>query len=170
MLACVDVDYREDQSPASAVAACVVFDHWSAKEATAEHVQELSAIEPYVPGQLYRRELPCLLAVLEASTHPLATVIVDGYAFLDADERPGLGAHLHRALGGRIPVVGVAKTFFHGSTALEVRRGDSRRPLYVTAVGMEAEAAAEGIARMHGPHRLPTLLKRVDRLCRDAGR
>lgn len=170
MIACVDVDYREDQEPAHAVAAGVVFDDWPASEATAEHVEKIAEIEPYVPGQLYRRELPCLLAVLQRIEHPLAIIVVDGYAFLDAEGRPGLGAHLFRALPRRIPVVGVAKSYFRGSAAIEVHRGQSHRPLYVSAVGTSAERAAEGISRMHGPHRLPTLLKRVDRLCRDAWR
>lgn len=170
MLACVDVDYREDEDPARAVAAGVVFDDWPADDATAEHVETISPVEPYVPGQLYRRELPCLLAVLGRIEQPLRAIVVDGYAFLDAAGRPGLGAHLHQALPQRTPVVGVAKNYFRGSAAIEVRRGQSARPLYVTAVGMRAEQAAEGITRMHGPHRLPTLLKRVDRLCRDAER
>lgn len=170
MLACLDVDYREHGGPPDAVAACVVFDDWPAATATAEHVETISAIEPYVPGQLYRRELPCLLAVLEQVQHPLDAIIVDGYAVLDAAGRPGLGAHLHRALEQRLPVIGVAKNFFHDSAALEVRRGESRRPLYVSAVGMDPQSAAAGVGRMHGPHRLPTLLKRVDRLCRDACR
>ncbi|MCA9705979.1 MAG: endonuclease V, partial [Myxococcales bacterium] len=125
---------------------------------------------PYVPGQLYLRELPCLLAVLERVARPLDAVLVDGYAVLDDLGRPGLGAHLHAALERRVPVVGVAKTHFRGSTAVEVLRGGSTRPLYVTAVGMGPERAAEGVGRMHGPHRIPTLLRRVDRLCRDASR
>jgi len=35
-------------------------------------------------------------------------------------------------------------------------------------VGVDSQAAAACIQRMHGPSRLPTLLKRVDRLCREA--
>jgi deoxyribonuclease V len=37
---------------------------------------------------------------------------------------------------------------------------------FITAAGCDAELAAENIRAMHGPFRLPTLLKRVDRLCR----
>ncbi len=170
MIACVDVDYREDEAPAHAAAACVVIERWASADSTAEHVQRIDAIAPYVPGQLYLRELPCLLSVLEQVEHPLTLVVVDGYALLDAHGRPGLGAHLHRALQERIPVVGVAKNFFHQSAAIEVHRGGSTRPLYVTAVGIDPQAAAAGVAQMHGPHRHPTMLKRVDRLCRDAFR
>jgi deoxyribonuclease V len=47
-------------------------------------------------------------------------------------------------------------------------RGDSSRPLYVTALGVDVETAAEDVRRMHGRFRLPTMLKRADRLCRDS--
>jgi deoxyribonuclease V len=68
-----------------------------------------------------------------------------------------------------VPVIGVAKTAFHASRlAVPVLRGESRRPLLVTTVGVEVHDAAACIQRMHGPSRLPTLLKRVDRLCREA--
>jgi len=170
VIACVDVDYREDRDPPQAVAACVVFDGWAAEAPAEEQVETIDQIAPYVPGQLYRRELPCLLAVLRRVTRPLEMIVVDGYAVLDARGRPGLGAHLFEALNRRTPVVGVAKNFFRDSAAIEVHRGDSRRPLYVSATGLDPRVAAAGVARMSGPHRLPTLLKRVDRLCRDAGR
>jgi len=47
-----------------------------------------------------------------------------------------------------------------------VLRGDSSRPLFVTAAGMNADGAAELVRGMHGLHRLPTLLKRADQLAR----
>lgn len=117
----------------------------------------------YEPGAFYRRELPCLLDVLARG--PRADiVVVDGYVWL-GDGKAGLGAHLHAALGGA--VVGVAKTRFAGATdAIAVCRGVSRAPLYVSAAGMSTEEAAAMVAAMHGPYRVPTLLKRVDMLAR----
>jgi deoxyribonuclease V len=38
--------------------------------------------------------------------------------------------------------------------------------LYITAEGIELETAKEYIHAMQGDFRLPTLLKRVDQLCR----
>ena len=97
------------------------------------------------------------------------TIIVDGYVWLGPENRPGLGAHLYEALGKQVPVIGVAKSMFRGATNAEaVLRGRSRRPLYVTAAGMDPVIAAKNIQGMHGPHRIPTLLKRVDQLCRSA--
>jgi deoxyribonuclease V len=125
----------------------------------------MAQVAPYQPGQFYRRELPCLLSVLATVAEPLEAIVVDGYVWL-SDDRPGLGAHLYEALGHREAVIGVAKTRFAGAEAEPVIRGGSRRPLYVSAAGLERAAAARHIERMHGTYRLPTLLRRVDQLCR----
>ena len=72
-------------------------------------------------------------------------------------------------MGGTVAVVGVAKTRFAGAAdAVAVCRGGSRSPLFVTAVGVDVQEAAQKVAAMHGPYRLPTLLKRVDQLARTA--
>jgi deoxyribonuclease V len=165
MIACVDVDYRDPY----AIAACVAFRSWTDPVSADEKVERISPIEPYVPGQFYRRELPCLLAVLETMREALETVVVDGYVWLKDEKTPGMGARLFEALGGKVPVIGVAKTrFLSSSIAAEVKRGHSLRPLYVTAAGIDLANAAGFIRSMHGDHRIPTLLRRVDRLCREA--
>jgi deoxyribonuclease V len=121
-----------------------------------------------VPGRFFERELPCVLAVLEKVEQALELIVVDGYVLLDAAGTLGMGGHLYEALGRRLPIVGVAKNRFHtNGAAIEVYRGDSKRPLFVTALGVDPQAAAIEVQRMHGEHRLPTVLKRVDRLCRD---
>lgn len=162
--ACLDVDYRPDE----AVAACVLFAGWTDAQPARTVLEHVSPVEPYEPGAFYRRELPCLLAALRPVLPLLDTIIVDGHVWLDGDGRPGLGAHLYAALGEQIPVIGVAKTAFAGAPGLEVRRGQSARPLYVTAAGLTPEVAARHIQTMHGPHRLPTLLKQADQACRRA--
>jgi deoxyribonuclease V len=165
MLACVDVAY----STRSAAAACLVFHDWADPVEARAFVAKIDDVADYEPGAFYRRELPCLLAVLREVDAPLDAVVIDGYVWLSSDGRPGLGARLFEALEGRIAVVGVAKTSFAGSDfAVPVARGTSSRPLYVTAAGATQDAAAGWVRRMHGDHRLPTLLKRVDRRCRDA--
>lgn len=164
MIACVDVHYVGT----CAYAAVVTFADWSAAAALEEKVVRRDDIQPYVPGEFYRRELPCLLAVLQAIP-PFQIVVIDGYVWL-GDSKPGLGAHLHRALGGGVAVIGVAKTKYAGAgPAYEILRGTSQRPLYVTAAGMSTDAAAEHVRSMHGEYRVPTLLRRVDFLCRNAG-
>ena len=80
-----------------------------------------------------------------------------------------MGKHLHEALGGSVPVIGVAKTPFKGHTnPCELLRGRSKKPLFITSEGVDTERAREHIRSMHGPFRIPTLLGKVDRLCRQA--
>ena len=163
MKACVDVQYGERE----ARAACVLFTEWTDATPARELVTVVRDPAPYEPGALYKRELPCLLAVLAPVRASLEVVLVDGYVWLDAAGRKGLGAHLHEALDGRVPVIGVAKTAFKGSDfAVAVTRGASAKPLYVTAAGLDARVAAEKVRALHGSFRLPTLLQRVDRLAR----
>jgi len=161
LIACLDVDYRSK----CAVAAALWFRGWNAAVPQQQAVLGFEEVADYEPGQFYKRELPCLLGVLKLGPRP-AVIVVDGYVWLGADV-PGLGAHLHHELG--IPVIGVAKTLYAMATdAKEILRGTSRTPLYVSAVGVKPEAAADWIESMHGSHRLPTLLKQVDRLARDS--
>jgi deoxyribonuclease V len=162
MIACVDVDYRLD----GAVSACVLFRSWGDANSAGERVALIPQVEPYQPGQFYRRELPCLLTVLAPVSELLEVVVVDGYVWLEDETKPGLGARLHEALSRRVPVVGVAKTRFAGAAAVEVRRSGSRRPLYVSAAGMDPHTAARHVQSMHGLFRIPTLLRRVDQLSR----
>jgi deoxyribonuclease V len=165
VIVCVDVDYRATE----VVAACVGFGRWTDGTATLESVTRTrGAPAPYESGEFYRRELPYVLAALAELAATPRVIVVDGYVWL-GPERPGLGAHLHAALGSTIDVIGVAKRHFEGATtAIPILRGTSQQPLFVTAAGAGVEAAAAAVTTMHGPHRLPTLLKRVDRLARDA--
>jgi deoxyribonuclease V len=165
MLYALDVDYRDD---GTARAALVGFGAWDDARAAHESVVRVAETAAYEPGAFYRRELPCLLAALRDAPSPPAVLVVDGHAWLRALDDPGLGARLWEALGRAAPVVGVAKQAFQSGVAVPVRRGGSENPLWVTAAGMDARDACERVAIMHGAHRLPTLLKRVDRACRDA--
>jgi deoxyribonuclease V len=165
LIACVDVHYRDP----CATAAALFFERWDAATASAVRVLELSDVAPYEPGHFFRRELPCLSAVLDRPPATLQAVIVDGYVWL-GPERGGLGFHLFEALGRQVPVVGVAKTRFanDGTTAVPVLRGKSERPLFVTSVGIPVVEAAERILAMHGSFRIPTLLKEVDGIARQS--
>ncbi|MBN2497167.1 MAG: endonuclease V [Deltaproteobacteria bacterium] len=164
MLLCVDVHYGESR----AVVGCVGFADWAAPASSLELVvRSEKPPEAYEPGKLYLREMPYILGAVAQIERlgQIELLIVDAHAWLDED-RPGLGAHLHAALDGRCPVIGVAKSPFRGSSALPVLRGDSRSPLFVSAAGMDAGLAAERVAAMHGEHRVPTLIRRADQLAR----
>jgi deoxyribonuclease V len=160
MLICLDVDYQAT----GVTVACVGFEAWTDAAPALELVDRSSdAPAAYQPGTFADRELPYLLAILARVTAPIDAVIVDGYVWL-GPTRPGLGAHLHAARGE--PVIGVAKTSFHGAVPILVTRGASTSPLFVTAIGIDAQVAADHVRAMHGPFRIPTLLKRADTLAR----
>jgi deoxyribonuclease V len=94
----------------------------------------------------------------------LGLLVVDGYADLDPDGRPGLGAHAHTEFA--IPVIGVAKSAFRTAThAVAVRRGTSARPVFVTAAGMSRTDAGL-VQNMAGRFRITDALRRADTLAR----
>ena len=144
---------------AAVVAADAAFTH-----VLGEYTAFTPEVAPYQPGQFYLRELPPLRAVLHRIPG-LSLLVVDGYADLDPDGRPGLGAHAHTEFA--IPVIGVAKSAFRAAThAIAVRRGASARPVFVTAAGMPATDAASLVQNMAGRFRIPDALRRADTLAR----
>lgn len=168
MLIALDVAYREAQGYAVAVA----FADWASDALSAVYTATIEQVPAYEPGAFYKRELPCLLAVLaQVDLAAVGGVVVDGYVTLGAEGRAGLGQHLYAALGGRVPVVGVAKTRFAGVApqVVPLLRGQSQRPLYITSVGLPVAEAARLVATMHGAHRFPALLKLLDDLTKEAG-
>ena len=161
----VDVAYQQDR----AVAAGVLFEAWEDADAVQEITLRCPPAEAYEPGKFYRRELPCILNLFHQLNIDVDIIIIDGFVYLGEEHKPGLGSYLYESLDRQVAVVGVAKSAFKntpGATAL--LRGNSQRPLYVTAIGIEEQAARRGILQMHGKSRLPTLLRRVDQLCRKA--
>lgn len=163
MLLAVDVHYEGSH----ALAGGVLFRRWSDGEAAGELTVPASAVADYRPGRFYLRELPCIMALVAQLDDLPVCIIVDGHVYLDAARTPGLGRRLYDALGGKAAVVGVAKSRLAATPPdAAVFRGASSRPLYVTAAGMAQAQARRRIAGMHGPFRLPAMLKRADRLCR----
>lgn len=163
MIACIDVGYSET----TARAACVVINDWNDPAPAAEYIAKIVEVQDYQPGEFYRRELPCIEAVLAKLPEMPDMIVVDGYVWLGDQDQKGLGAYLFEALDQKIPVIGVAKNPFKGSGhAIDLRRGQSDRPLFITAVGIELSVATDYVRLMHGPFRVPTILKRVDQLSR----
>ncbi len=170
MIVALDVDYCDQGGFATAAAVAVRALGDNIGDQELEQVARVSPVAAYEPGAFYKRELPCLLAVLAQLPFTPSLVIVDGYAWLGSG-RPGLGQHLYEALPAesRPPVIGVAKTSFHNNDlAVPVLRGESKKPLFVTSSGMSSDDAANVLRTLHGAFRVPTLLHRVDTLCRAA--
>ncbi len=165
-VALVDVHY----SPERASAACVVAETWLSAVPVEVRRTLCTEVAAYIPGQFFRREMPPVLGVLREVTTEFQAIVVDSYVVLDEQGSPGFGARLYEYFEGRYPVVGIAKTAFRESTfATPVLRGGSKRPLFVTAMGVGQADAAQMVAAMHGEHRLPTLVQLVDSCARGRG-
>lgn len=147
----------------------VGFSGWTTGEAGEIYRTKQTIPSEYVPGEFYKRELPGILDLIrKIPLQPGDILIVDGYVHLDDAGKLGLGGHLHQQLGEEYPVIGVAKRKFRtiNELTIGVTRGKSENPLFVTAAGADLKLAAKLVEQMHGPYRMPTILKKVDALSR----
>src|SRR5260370_17826726 len=103
MYAAVDVHYLPS---GEARAALVVAPSAAFSVIETEKVVLVPEVAPYVPGQFWRRELPCLQAGL-TGVSGLSLLGVDGYVDLGPSGRPGAAAHAPAAfaapVGSRAP-------------------------------------------------------------------
>ncbi|QFR01445.1 endonuclease V [Streptomyces phaeolivaceus] len=177
------VDVAYDDGRDVVVAAAVVLD-----AATLDVVAEATAIGqvsfPYVPGLLAFREIPTVLAALDALPCDPGLVVCDGYG-LAHPRRFGLAAHLGVLTG--LPTIGVAKnpfTFTHDDPAAPrgsatpllagteevgraLRTRDGVKPVFVS-VGHRVtlpNACAHTLA-LTPAYRLPETTRHADSLCR----
>jgi deoxyribonuclease V len=163
MKACLDVHYLTN----TACAAAVIFNNWTDTTPLNRYTEFVQDNKAYEPGKFYLRELKPLMAVIEQIKEPIQIYLIDAYCYLSSGNEPGLGAYLYAATGGRSAIIGVAKNRFRDTHhATEVVRGNSKRPLYVTSIGLSQEEAAALVSVMAGEFRIPTLLKAVDQLAR----
>ncbi|MER5653036.1 MULTISPECIES: endonuclease V [unclassified Streptomyces] len=179
----VDVAYDDERDVVAAAA--VVLD-----AATLDVVAEATAVGqvsfPYVPGLLAFREIPTVLAALEALPCPPGLVVCDGYG-LAHPRRFGLAAHLGVLTG--LPTIGVAKNPFtfayddpgprRGSASplladreevgRALRTRDGVKPVFVS-VGhrVDLDNACAHTLALTPEYRLPETTRRADALCRRA--
>lgn len=159
----IDVHYFDDKARIAGVA----FDNWLDDKETQIFTSEYCGVADYKSGEFYKRELPCILKLLDEHHLTLEVIILDGYVWLDGVSKPALGFHLQQAIDFTPVIIGVAKNR-HSALGdnFGVLRGGSQKPLYVTAMGIDTDRAKEAIANMHGDFRLPTLIKKADSACR----
>lgn len=155
----IDVFYQSDKANVVGV----LFDKWNQEEPD-DIIQTLfDGVDDYQPGSFYKRELPCILKLIDMiELEDIDCIVVDGYVFLDRYGKKGLGSYLYEAINCKVPIIGVAKNYFHDTNATVLYRGNSKKPLYITSVGIENEEATQRISSMHGLYRFPTLLKLLD--------
>lgn len=161
MILALDVHYKDDGS-AKSVGILFNWNDTQPKEILIEYIKET---DEYIPGEFYKRELPCLLKIIEkVNINDLEAIVIDGYVYINNEKGLGLGGYLWKALNKQIAVIGVAKNFYHGNTETthQIYRGKSKKPLYISSVGLELSAASDFIMQMSGEFRIPDLLKQLD--------
>ena len=166
MILAFDVYYYENKAKSVAIQ----FEKWTDSLENAVFIEYMEPIAAYEPGAFYKRELPCMMKILEKiDLDTIEIIVIDGYVFLDDAGKWGLGAYLYEAIGQKIPVIGVAKTNF-ANNILNVRkvlRGESKNPLYISAIAIELEKAANWVQNMFGEFRIPKLLKDLDKITKE---
>ncbi|MCV2484923.1 endonuclease V [Flavobacterium sp. SH_e] len=166
MILAFDTYYFDDK----AKTICLEFAEWNEDKNFKIHSEIIGNIEEYIPGEFYKRELPCILSLLkQIDLSTIEAIVVDGFVYLDDEEKYGLGGYLYEKLNKKIPIIGVAKTNFASieKNKKALFRGDSKKPLYITSIGIDLEEAYKKVESMHGEFRMPTLLKELDRLTKE---
>lgn len=165
MIYAFDTYYYED----FAKTVCIVIEDWSSEQEKEIFNEKTKITSEYESGAFYKRELPCILSLLEKiPLKPNDIIIVDGYVTLNDDGKIGLGGYLYEALNRKFPVIGIAKNGFSSpdSKRRHIFRRESKSPLYLTAMGIDVDEVIPKIVEMHGTYRIPSLLKKLDQLTR----
>lgn len=127
-------------------------------------------VEPYQSGKFYKREMPCLLALIEKIGEPFDVIVIDGYVYLNGTDKAGLGKYLYDNLVIKKPVIGIAKTHFYDiGQEYAIHRGISKHPLYVTCVDFDLNLAKNFVQTLQGKNTIPDMIKMVDLLSRGIG-
>ena len=143
----------------------VLFENFSDKKPLEIISKIVDGVAPYESGSFYKRELSSIVSLLQdIDMLDISLIVIDGFVYLDEEGRCGLGGHLYERLERKVQVVGVAKSLFKGSYKLvrKICRGESKRPLFVSAVGTDLDEAARLVEGMSGEFRMPSLLKILD--------
>jgi len=162
MILAIDVYYREEEAKAVGV----LFE-WADTIPRKVIQKRIDKVDEYIPGEFYKRELPCIVELLqEVELSEISIIIVDGYVYVDNNSKYGLGAHLYATLNGMVPVIGVAKTSYYNNEnmVLPIFRGVSSKPLFVSAIGIDINEAAQRVKSLSGINRIPDILKQLDQI------
>ncbi len=82
---------------------CLSFESWTEDKKFKVYSEIISDVEAYTSGEFYKRELPCILSLLKTLDYLKAeAIVVDGFVFLDDEEKLGLGGYLYKELDSKL--------------------------------------------------------------------
>lgn len=160
MILATDVYYYDN----CAKAVGVLF-NWEDKTAKKVITTYINQVEEYVSGEFYKRELPCIIDIInQININVIETIIIDGHIYINNKLDYGLGGKLYQALDSKVPIIGIAKKPFakNKETVQKIYRGESEKPLHVSSIGMPLGNAVEKVNTLKGDYRIPTILKQLD--------
>lgn len=178
MILLTDVFYNEELN--SAHIAAIAISDWSSDTIIKSWEIDKNGIDcEYIPGQFYKREMPCLIdlwkQIDDNDKSQISTIIVDG--FYDIwNGKSGLGHHFHDWLtenGYDVEVVGIAKSPCRETSEFtlpvyrteESKTSKCRSALWVNGSNMSNDYQTK-VLNMSGKYRIPTMIKAVDKLSR----
>lgn len=160
-----------------------VFKTWGDKNVSYFVTSKRTCIDSeYISGELYKRELPCIMQCLDMlNIDDIELIIVDGFVWLSEDGKTltkGLGERLNDAIfhkyGRKKIIVGIAKNKYHvdiPECEVLVRGLEAKKPLYITCSDTcFTSFYASQIKVMYGDYRIPNIIKAVDMKTRELGR
>lgn len=66
---------------------CLEFNNWNEDKNFKIHSEIIDNVSEYIPGEFYRRELPCIISLLnQIDLENIEAIVVDGFVYLD-DEK-----------------------------------------------------------------------------------
>lgn len=162
--ACFDVKYYDEY----AVIGYALFENHKSDIAFKTGQYKHEKPTPYISGEFYKRELPCLLTAINQITETISLMYIDANVWL-GENLKGLGYYLYESLDGKIPVIGISKTSFHGAgkQVKLILRGESKSPLYISSIGIDLNKASNIVSEMSGDYRLPAMIKIADMMSRN---
>jgi len=166
MILAVDVYYYKNKAKVVGV----LFKDWKDSQPFDVKSIYVNEIAPYESGSFYKRELPCIISLLNnIDLTGIEFIVVDSFVYINDDKKLGLAGYLYEYFNGKIAVIGVAKNSFHlnEKNVKKVYRGKSKKPLYISSIGRNLSSAVLFISSMFGDYRFPTLLKTLDQETRN---
>lgn len=164
----LDVHYIELEKVTNASVAGIRFTGENQNTILNKYRITFNNVAPYHSGQFYKREMPCLIDLINQINEPFDVIIIDSFVYLDGLVKAGLGKHLYDNLHDKKPIIGIAKNSFLGITEkYEVYRGESKHPLYVTTEDYDLNNAKLFVKNLEGKFRIPSIVQKVDKLSRE---
>lgn len=166
----IDTYYRSEQE---AYTVGIIFEEWDDKKPLSIVDDVNETFDRYIPGEFYKRELPCILRILnKINILEFDSIILDGYIDLKDNEgniKPGLGRRLCSKINihDDLDIIGIAKSLYCRTDEISYKLvRNSSKALYCQSLRGNS---LDFLKYLDGDYRIPTLLKLLDNKTKGIG-